>query len=45
MTRDKTTRRQALRDEAAHWFARMRGPDAEPSRAAFETWLAADPLH
>jgi transmembrane sensor len=45
MTKDKTTRRQALREEAADWFARMRGPDAEPSRAAFETWLAADPLH
>ncbi|MBB3941750.1 transmembrane sensor [Novosphingobium fluoreni] len=45
MTRQTRTRRQALRDEAAGWFALMRGPDAELSRPAFETWLAADPLH
>ena len=29
-----------LREEAAVWFARMRGPDAETHRAAFEMWLA-----
>ncbi|QAY78190.1 FecR domain-containing protein [Sphingosinicella sp. BN140058] len=29
------------RRQAATWFARMRGPDAEESRDAFETWLAA----
>lgn len=29
-----------LDEEAAMWFARMRGPDAEVQRAAFEAWLA-----
>jgi transmembrane sensor len=32
-----------LRAQAATWFARMRGPDAD--RPAFEAWLAADPHH
>ncbi|QDX26881.1 DUF4880 domain-containing protein [Sphingomonas suaedae] len=32
-------------EQAADWFARMRGPDAEAHRAAFEQWLAADPRH
>ena len=27
-------------EEAARWFARMRAPDAERSRAEFEAWLA-----
>ncbi|PTS90578.1 hypothetical protein DBR17_01260 [Sphingomonas sp. HMWF008] len=31
---------EALVREAAHWFARLRGPDAEHGRAAFEKWLA-----
>lgn len=35
----------ALAREAAHWFARMRGPDAGASRQAFEAWLAQDPEH
>lgn len=35
----------ALAREAAHWFARMRGPDADASRAAFDAWLAQDPEH
>lgn len=30
----------ARRAEASGWFARMRGPDAEPSREAFAAWLA-----
>lgn len=29
-----------LNREAATWFARMRGPDAETQRPAFEAWLA-----
>ena len=32
------------REQAARWFARMRGPDAETSRAEFEAWLARSPL-
>lgn len=31
--------------EAASWFARMRGPDAEASRDAFEAWLRRGALH
>lgn len=34
-----------LMTEAAAWFARMRGPEAEESRAAFEAWLARGALH
>jgi len=30
----------ALREEAAGWFARMRGPAADTHRAAFEAWRA-----
>lgn len=33
----------ALRAEAAEWFARMRGPEAERHRAAFERWCDAEP--
>ncbi|MFL0415098.1 FecR family protein [Sphingomonas sp. 179-A 2A2 NHS] len=36
---------RALDSQAAHWFARMRGPDAEASRDAFDTWLAQGPEH
>ncbi len=35
----------ALAREAAHWFARLRGPDAETIRAEFEAWLARGPQH
>ena len=35
----------ALAREAAHWFARMRAPDANASRAEFEAWLAQGPEH
>lgn len=35
----------ALREAAAEWFARMRGPDAERDRAAFVAWIAEDPRH
>ncbi len=34
-----------LMQEAAAWFARMRGPDAEASRAGFEAWLRRGALH
>ena len=34
-----------LFEEAAGWFARMRGPDAEASRGEFEAWLARGALH
>jgi transmembrane sensor len=34
-----------LFEEAAGWFARMRGPDAEHSRGAFEAWLSRSALH
>lgn len=34
-----------LLEEAAAWFARMRGPDAEASRAGFEAWLRRGALH
>lgn len=32
-------------DEAPDWWSRMRGPDADQHRPAFERWLAADPRH
>ena len=34
-----------LMREAASWFARMRAPDADKSRADFESWLARGALH
>ena len=34
-----------LMHEAAAWFARMRAPDADASRAEFEAWLARGALH
>jgi transmembrane sensor len=37
--------RDRLMADAAAWFARMRGPDAEASRGPFETWLARDARH
>jgi len=37
--------RAALREAASEWFVRMRGPDAERSRPAFEAWLAASADH
>jgi transmembrane sensor len=38
-------RKAALRREAAQWFARMDGPDADRHRLAFERWRKADPAH
>ncbi|ODP38812.1 FecR family protein [Sphingomonas turrisvirgatae] len=37
--------RGSLTEEAAVWFARMRGPDAEAHRPAFEAWLAHGAPH
>lgn len=37
--------REALEAEAAHWFARLRGPDAAAHRADFEAWLATSAAH
>jgi transmembrane sensor len=34
-----------LSEEAALWFARMRGPDADAHRPAFEAWLARGAVH
>lgn len=34
-----------VRREAADWFARMRGPDADQLRPAFQKWRAADPAN
>lgn len=34
-----------LRNEAARWFAAMRGPRANALRTAFERWFAADERH
>lgn len=43
---DRSARRaeEKLRREAAGWFARMRGPDADRYRARFDAWRAANPL-
>ena len=46
MTEPDTDRPEGqLFEEAARWFARMRGPDAEASRGEFEAWLARGALH
>lgn len=34
-----------VRREASAWIARMKGPDADRSRLAFERWRAASPRH
>lgn len=36
---------ERLREEAAAWFARLRAPDGEASRAAFVAWRDEDPAH
>jgi len=36
---------ELVREQAAEWFALMRGPDASLQRAAFEMWLSQHPLH
>ena len=45
MTQMDGSRTPELREDAAMWFALMRGPEAETQRMEFETWLAADPAH
>ncbi|KPH67134.1 FecR domain-containing protein [Novosphingobium sp. ST904] len=45
MSNHTRSSRPSLRDEAADWFALMRGPDAPAKRSEFEAWLAADALH
>lgn len=45
MTQTDRSRTPELREDAAMWFALMRGPEAAAQRARFETWLAADPAH
>ena len=45
MTKDTRSGKQGLRDEAADWFALMRGPEASDRRLEFEAWLGADPRH
>jgi transmembrane sensor len=37
--------RNQLFDEAADWFAKMRGPDADLHRPAFEAWLVRGAVH
>lgn len=37
--------RNQLREEAAQWFAILRGPDGEARREAFNRWLARGALH
>ncbi len=37
--------RDQLLQEAATWFARMRGPEADASREEFEAWLRRGALH
>lgn len=36
---------ETLAREAATWFARMRGPDADNARGKFDAWLARGPDH
>lgn len=37
--------RGTLRDEAADWFAVMRGPDADARQTEFQQWLGESALH
>jgi len=43
MTDPSGTFQDDLSRDAASWFARMRGPDAEAHQSAFEAWLAQGP--
>ncbi len=43
--RDAASLPEDVRREAGAWIARMRGPDADRSRLAFERWRSASPLH
>lgn len=39
------SRRERLRGRASDWLARLRGPDAERHRPAFERWILENPDH
>lgn len=41
----RTAPDEAVRRQAADWFARLRGPDAAAIRPQFEIWLNASPDH
>jgi transmembrane sensor len=47
MTRpaERMRSRNELREEAADWFALMRGPERDERREAFEAWLQQKPAH
>ncbi|HEX5185026.1 MAG TPA: FecR domain-containing protein [Allosphingosinicella sp.] len=45
MTWPFRSRADRLDDEAAEWLARMRGPDRERHRDAFEAWRRTSPAH
>lgn len=45
MTQGEESGTSELREDAAMWFALMRGPEAEAKRAEFDAWLGADPAH
>ena len=36
---------EEVRKEASDWFARMRGPEADAGRPAFQAWRTSDPAH
>ena len=42
---DATSSPEDVRREAGAWIARMRGPEADRSRLAFERWRAASPIN
>lgn len=42
---DHRDRNDAIGTEASHWFAAMRGPDADAERKAFLEWRDRDPRH
>jgi transmembrane sensor len=42
---DPNAEPEALRQAAAAWFAKLRGPGGEALRADFEAWRGADPAH
>jgi transmembrane sensor len=42
---EPTPPRSQLREEAAHWFALMRGPHAQEHQEDFNRWLARGALH
>jgi transmembrane sensor len=45
MTNDMRPGKASLREEAAGWFALMRGPEADARKSEFDAWMAADALH